>query len=276
MADRSADPSETKSIFVSPGAAEKWRSGKARRDEIMQAATEMMLDLANLRAGSRVLDVAAGTGDQTLMAAQRVGSSGYVLATDTSSSMLNLAAAAARDAGLSTVGTRVADAESLDLDPNSFDAAICRLGLMLFSDPAKALRNIHGVLKRGGKFAAVVFSTAEKNPYQGIPLTVVSALGSLPPPMFALGDSGVLANLFLAAGFVDVAVHAVTARRRLPSTAEVIQRLKDASFLRGSLAKLQDTDRERAWVEIEQQFRRFETPNGFEAPCEYLVGVGSK
>ena len=70
----------------------------------------MMLDLAEVRTGSRVLDVAAGTGDQTVMAAQRVGPTGYVLATDISSSMLKVAADAARAAGLTNIETRVMDA----------------------------------------------------------------------------------------------------------------------------------------------------------------------
>ena len=124
--------------------------------------------------------------------------------------------------------------------------------------------------------AALVFSTAQKNPYQGIPLAVVDGLGSLPPPLFALGEASVLANLFQATGFVSVAVHAVNVRRQLPSTAQLIQALNDASFLRGPMAKLHDADRERAWVEIERQMRRFETPHCVDVPGEYLVGVGTK
>jgi 16S rRNA C967 or C1407 C5-methylase (RsmB/RsmF family) len=72
--------------------AERRNRGRARRAEIQGPATELMLDLAEVRTGSRVLDVAAGTGDQTLIAAQRVGPTGYVLATDISGSMLKLAA----------------------------------------------------------------------------------------------------------------------------------------------------------------------------------------
>jgi ubiquinone/menaquinone biosynthesis C-methylase UbiE len=68
--------------------AEQSRRGAAQRDQFNAPANEMMLDLANLRAGNRVLDVAAGTGDQTLMAARRVGPTGYVLATDLSTTWL--------------------------------------------------------------------------------------------------------------------------------------------------------------------------------------------
>ncbi len=62
--------------------AERWSRTQAERDEVYGPATEMMLDLADLRTGNRVLDVAAGTGGQTLLAARRVGPTGYVLATD--------------------------------------------------------------------------------------------------------------------------------------------------------------------------------------------------
>jgi ubiquinone/menaquinone biosynthesis C-methylase UbiE len=70
------------------------------------------------------------------------------LATDLSTSMLNLAAEAAQNAGLTNVDTRVMDAENIDLDADSFDAVICRMGLMLFSNPVKTLSGIHRVVKQ--------------------------------------------------------------------------------------------------------------------------------
>ena len=75
--------------------ADWWSAGQAARQESLGAATEMMLDVADVKSGSRVLDVAAGTGESTLMAARRVGLTGYVLATDNSSSMLSIAGEAA-------------------------------------------------------------------------------------------------------------------------------------------------------------------------------------
>ena len=148
--------------------ADWWSAAQARRRQIYGAATEMMLDLAAVQPGSRVLDVAAGTGEQTLMAARRVGGTGYVLATDHSSSMLNVAAEAARKEGLTNVETRVMNAENLELDVDSFDAVICRQALMLFPNPAKGLTEMRRVVKPEGKVAVIVFSALEKNPYQGI------------------------------------------------------------------------------------------------------------
>ena len=246
-------------------------------------ASEMMLDLANLGAGSRVLDIAAGTGDQTFMAARRVGPTGYVLATDNSTSMLNLAAEAARNSGLTNVDTRVMDAENIDLDADSFDAVICRMGLMLFSNPVKALVGMHRVVKPTGKVVALVWSTEEKNPCRGLPLAIVRRFGcnlSEVPGlrlMFALGEPGILEDTFGAGGFHDVAVRAATTRWSFPSTAEAIRAMKDSFLgLQRIMAQLSDADRELAWTEIEQQLRKFEGPNGFDAPGEVLIGVGTK
>ena len=76
--------------------ADYWSSRQTVRQQVYGAVTEKMLDVAAVQSGSRVLDVAAGTGESTLMAAQRVGGRGYVLATDQSSSMLSVAAEVAR------------------------------------------------------------------------------------------------------------------------------------------------------------------------------------
>lgn len=283
MSTRSPDPGETESIFASGEVAEQWHRGKAERDDVNAAANEMMLDLANLRTGNRVLDVAAGTGNQTLMAARRVGPTGYVLATDNSTSMLNVAAEAARNAGLTSVDTRVMDAENIDLDADSFDAVICRMGLMLFSNPVKALIGMYRVVKPTGKAVALVWSTEEKNPCRGIPLAIVRRFGcdlSAVPGlrlMFALGEPGILEDTFRAGGFHDVAVLAVTTRWRFPSAAEAIRTTKDSFLgLQRIMAQMSDADIEQAWQEIERQLSQFEGPSGFEAPGEVLIGVGTK
>jgi ubiquinone/menaquinone biosynthesis C-methylase UbiE len=283
MATRLPNPSEVRTIFTSGDVAEQYERGKAQRDEVNAPANEMMLDLANLRAGNRVLDVAAGTGDQTLLAARRVGPTGYVLATDLSTSMLNLAGEAVRNAGLTNVETRVMDAENIDLDPDSFDAVICRMGLMLFSNPVKSLIEMHRVVKPRGKVAALVWSTEEKNPCRGVPVAIFRRLGSdfsaVPGLhlMFTLGDRGILEDTFRAGGFHEVAVHAVTTRWRFSSITDAIRATKDSFLgLQRIMAPLSDADRELAWSEIEKQLQQFDGPNGFDAPGEVLIGVGTK
>jgi len=263
--------------------ADWWSAGQAARQQIYGTATEMMLDLASVQPGSRVLDVAAGTGDQTLMAARRVGPTGNVLAADNSASMLKVAAEAARNEGLTNVETRVMNAENLALDADSFDAVICRQALMLFPNPAKALIEMRRVVKPGGKVAVIVFSALEENPYHGIVFGIVQRLGSIPPPapgepwMYALGDPGALEDVYKRAGFLNVSVHAVSIERRFPSAADAIRRMRNSvGDVRELMSRLNEPEREKAWGEIEEQLRRFEGPNGFEVPGEVLIGVGTK
>jgi len=258
--------------------AERFSRMQAQRMEAHGQATEMMLELADLRGGNRVLDVAAGTGDQTLLAARRVGPTGYVLAIDISTNMLNVATDAVRKAGLTNVDTRIMDAENLDLDPDTFDAVICRSGLMLFPNPPKALRGMRKVVKPGARVAAIVFSTVEKNPYQGIRMTIARRFdrsGSRVPRLFSLGEPGALENAFREGGFPDVTVRTVSTLRRFPSTAEMIRAMKD-DVSGQSMARLSEPDRQQIWVEVEQEMRPFEGPNGCEVPGELLIGVGTK
>ena len=263
--------------------ADWWSAGQAARQQTLGPITEMMLDLASVQAGSRVLDVAAGTGESTLMAARRVGPMGYVLAADISASMLNVAGEAARKEGLTNVGTRVMSAENLPLDAVSFDAVISRIALMLFPNPAKALSEMHRVVKPGGKVAVIVFSALEKNPYHGIPLRIIRRLGNIAPPapgepwMFALGDSRKLEDLYQRARFLNVSVRALPIQRRFPSAANAIRIMRNnVGDLRELMSRLNEADRELAWTEIERQLCQFEGPNGFEAPGEVLIGVGTK
>src|SRR5579864_5827189 len=117
--------------YGSATAAEGWRRGAAARADFLAALTQAMLDLADVAPGGRVLDVGAGAGEQSLIAAERAGPDGLVLATDISGAMLALLWETARELGIRTIRTQVVDARDLDVESDSFDAAICRNALML-------------------------------------------------------------------------------------------------------------------------------------------------
>jgi SAM-dependent methyltransferase len=279
------DPSKYKQTTEEQwqAAAAAWNRWEPTLEQWLGPATELMLDLADVRAGSRVLDLAAGAGGQTLMAARRVGSTGSVLAVDISSNILAFAAENARNAGLNNVQTRVMDAENLELEDQTFDAGICRLGLMYLPDQVKALSGIHRVLKPGGKLASIVFSPAEKNPFFSLPVAIVRRRAQLPPPLpgqpgpFGLGDPGIMERLYQEAGFHEVQTQPVSAPLRLASAAECVRFERDSfGALHQMLAGLPQEERESVWQEIEQTLRQFEGPNGFEGVCELLLTVGTR
>lgn len=261
-------------------AAEAWHRWGPTLAAWLGPATETMLDMAGVGPGSRVLDVAAGAGEQTLVAARRVGPSGSVLATDISPNILEFAAAEARDAGLSNVETRVVDGENLDeLDEGSFDAVISRVGLIYFPDQQKALAGMRRVLKPGGKIAAIVYSTAERNQFFSIPISIIRRRAQLPPPLpgqpgpFSLGGRGVLDAAYQRAGFRDAQTRVVAAPLRLTSAAECV-RFERESFgaLHQMMSGLSEREREETWREIEQELSQFENAGTFQGPCEMVIG----
>ncbi len=265
-------------------AAEAWDRWGPLLGRWLGASTEAMLDMARVQPGTRVLDVAAGAGEQTLAAATRVGPQGRVLATDISPTILGYALAAARRAGLDNVETQELDGERHDLLPeSSFDAAISRVGLIYFPDQQKALRGIHHALRKGGRFAAVVYSTPDRNGFFSIPVGIIRRRANLPPPLpgqpgpFSLGAEGVLARTLEQAGFREVEVRRVESPVRLASAAECV-RFERESFgaLHQMMSSLAEGEREDTWREIEAALGKFQSADGFVGPCEMLVGAGTK
>jgi ubiquinone/menaquinone biosynthesis C-methylase UbiE len=260
-------------------AAEAWHRWGPTLETWLGPATEKMLEAANISTGSRVLDVAAGGGGQTLAAARRVGPSGRVLATDISPRILSYAAEVTAEAGLTNVETREVDGEELDVLPEaSFDAVISRVGLIYFPDRQSALDGMRRALRRGGRISAIVYSTPERNSFFSIPVSIIREAAQLPPPQpgqpgpFSLGSPGVLEEALNSAGFEDVQVDAVPAPLRLPSAAECVRFERDSfGALHQMLAGVPETDRSAVWNQMEQALRQFETDDGFVGPCELLV-----
>jgi ubiquinone/menaquinone biosynthesis C-methylase UbiE len=170
------------------------------------AATDLMLDQAGVGPGSRVLDVAAGAGGQTLAAAARSGPEGLVLATDISNELVASLRANALAAGATHVYAVPADAERFDGEPGAFDAAICRLGLTFLSDVRKALRGIRAALRPGGRLSAIVFAEPEHD-----------ARFEVIQGPFSLSRPGTLEAALADAGFVDIEVEPVDAPLRFPT-----------------------------------------------------------
>ena len=262
-------------------AAQRYQQGAVRRAQSLGPVTERMLEGAALGPGMRVLDVAAGTGETSLLAARRVQPGGSVLAVDISASMLGVAAQSAREAGLDNLETVVQDIDALQLPSASFDAAISRLGLMFLSDAAGGLRRVRRALKPGARLAAIVWSTRAANPYMGTSVDVVEERRGLPDEApaimraFSLAGEGTFATALEAGGFEDVRVEPVSLVREFASTDEAIEALVSMSTnLTDLLVGASDDEREQVLAEIRRRFQRFERDGGCLMPGEVLFGRG--
>lgn len=264
-------------------AAEAWHRWGPTLTTWLGPSTELMFDMARLGTGHRVLDVAAGAGEQTLAAARRVGPSGYVLATDISSNILAYAAADAKRAGLANVETQRMDGENLEVPAGSFDFVMSRVGLIYFPDQQKALAGMMRALKPGGRVGAIVYSTPESNQFFSLPVGIIRRRANLGPPLpgqpgpFSLGSPGVLLATLAQAGFEDIEVRTVAAPLQMKHSSECV-RFEQESFgaLHQMLSGLDDAGRQAAWDEIAHALAAFDGPDGFAGPCELIVAVGVK
>lgn len=265
-------------------AAGGWNDQTPRIRAWLHEATQAMLDMAGIRAGQRVLDVAAGAGDQTLDIAQRVGPQGSVLATDISPAILEYAKANARRAGFGNVETRANDGEHLEVADASFDAAVCRLGLMFFPDPLQGLREMHRALKPGGGICTMVFSAPQANPCITTLMATALEHAGLPPRdpyhpggLLSLGKPGLVDQLFRDAGFRDVATTRIDAPFRLPSARDYMDFIRtSASPIQQILGRLDAAAAQAAWAAMEQRLAKFQSASGWEGPNELLLTAAKR
>jgi len=265
------------------GAAPGWARWEATVATWMAPATETMLTMAGVDVGARVLDLASGAGSQTLLAAWRVGAKGHVVASDIADTMLHHVRENASAAGLANVTTLAGAAEDLDVAAESFDAVICRLGLMLFVDPAKALVAMWRALRPGGKVAVVVFTTPAANAFMAHPMQILLRhAGKMPPApgqpgIFSLGVPGVIERLFADSGFVGVEQRTLALPLRMPSATQALAMMQEAfGAYRAVVSDRPEAVRVAAWAEVAETLKTFETPTGFIAPAEVLVAAGVK
>jgi enediyne biosynthesis protein CalE5 len=191
-------------------AAAGWQKWWKTIEKSTEKVSKRLVELAEIKQGSRVLDIATGIGEPALTAAKQVGNSGYVLATDISPQMLSFAKQRAIHLGLQNVTEfKESDAESIDLSPSTFDAALCRWGLMFIPDPKLALSNIYRALVKGGNFAAAVWASPDKVPFISVPMnTVLKETNNPSPPPgtpgpFSMSEEKTIKTNYLTIGFTD-------------------------------------------------------------------------
>jgi SAM-dependent methyltransferase len=218
-----------------------------------------------------VLDLASGTGDLTAALAGRVA---HVISTDLSPAMVE----AARRRGIEGAEHRVLDMQALDLSDASVDAVVCRFGVMLVPDPARALREARRVLRPGGRLAFATWAPARRNPWATAygPVLVERGLQEPPPPgepgQFALAEPEPIEGLVRAAGFDGVTVAEVGVEYRFEGWDDyrrVITSL--AASLRETLAGLDEATRAEIDEAARTRLDRFLTADGYVLPGVALV-----
>jgi SAM-dependent methyltransferase len=193
----------------------------------------LVVDFADLQPGERILDVACGTGVVARIAAEKVGGRGAVVAADLNPGMLAVARSLAAPRG-ATVEWRPADAAALPFADQAFDVVLCQLGLQFFADRGAALREMHRVLRPGGRVVVMVWRPIDQCP--GFAVLAAALERHIGPDAclimrapFSLGDAEELSSLIATGGFEALELRAETGTVRFPSAERFV-----ASYVAGS------------------------------------------
>jgi ubiquinone/menaquinone biosynthesis C-methylase UbiE len=245
--------------------------------------TQALIEDAGIVAGDAVLDVAGGAGEPSLTIAAAVGPAGSVTCTDATSEMISAARSEAERRGLANVGFRQCSADSLPFENNSFDAVVCRLGVMFFPDPLAGLSEMLRVTKRAGRIALAVWSKSELNPFSYIVNYVLArhfeaAAPADPnaPGAFRFAERGSLARILRDAGASEVKERVLKFHLAAPISLKQFWELRSetSGTLRAKLTKLSSAQRELIAQEVQEAAREFFPNDQMKIPAEMIIVSG--
>jgi enediyne biosynthesis protein CalE5 len=249
-------------------AAAGWQKWWPTFERAAQRVSDRIVELAGIKPGDRVLDIATGNGEPAVTAARKVGAPGHVVGVDQSPGMLRIARERAAAIGLTNVEFIESDAEQLALQERTFDAIICRWGLMFMPDLAATIKRLHALTKPTGGFATAVWSTRDKVPLISAGADVIRKIANLPPPPAGalepcrLADTSILQSALEAAGYRGVHIEPLMVRFEFESVEIAVRFRSEVASARGLLDKLDAATRERARDAMLQTARSFAGADG--------------
>jgi ubiquinone/menaquinone biosynthesis C-methylase UbiE len=243
----------------------------------LKPAHDLLMGLANLKEGEHVIDIAAGTGLVSFRTAEKIGTKGTVLATDISDKMVEIGNRLAAEKNYFNTRFERMDAEELTAPGNSFDVALCALGLMYVPYPVKALKEMYRVLKPGGRAVAAVWGQRKNCGWAEIFEIVDRRVASeVCPLFFNLGNPGMLDLNFTKAGFSSVHSERISTQLFYASGEDAC----GAAFAGGPVAmayhKFSESVKEEVHKEYLDSIHQWRNGTGYAIPGEFVVGVGEK
>ena len=240
-------------------------------------AQQKLLELANIKKGDKIIDIACGTGLVSFPAAEQAGDKGSVMANDISDKMVETGTAIAKERKLSNISFQRMDAEELDVEDNSYDVALCALGLMYFPDPLKAIKEMYRLLKPGGHAVVAVWGRRKNcgwsEVFEIVDRRVVSEVC---PMFFNLGNEGTLQQYMNAGGFKNISAERINTVLDYSSGEEAC----GAAFQGGPVAlaysKFSEDVKKEVYKEYIESIKSFKKTDGFHVPGEFVVAVGFK
>jgi ubiquinone/menaquinone biosynthesis C-methylase UbiE len=238
--------------------APRWERARELLWTATRPVSEWLVDRLDPSPGDVVLDLAAGTGETGLLAAERLGPAGRLISADLEPAMVEAAERLGASCGIANAEFRVLDGRRLDLATASVDGVLCRFGYILKGDPPPALAEIRRVLRPGRRLAFAVWAERRRNPWMTVPTEVMVARGHLSAPaaadleLSARRNPGSIARLLADAGFSDPEIEEMPVAYRFSDANELwffVSELRGPVAL--ALVNLDEPERAAVRAEIE-------------------------
>jgi len=245
--------------------------------EQLRPAQESLLAEADPGPGEKILDISCGTGLVAFSVAEIVSPAGFVTGIDLSEAMIKKARSVKDEKEIDNVLFRWMDAEDLDLVDNTFDGAICSLGLMYFPNPDKALKEMYRVLKPGGWAATLVWGERKNCGWADIfPITDQRVKSEVCPLFFQLGTGNTLLQIFKEVGFQNTTSSRFSYNLHFHNEKQACT----AAFLGGAVAlayqKFDKNTRREVDEEYLDSIKQYRNEEGYDVPGEFVIVKGEK
>jgi len=281
--------------------ARGWQKWWKTFEKDAQKVNERLVEIAEIKVGDRVMDMATGIGEPAITAAKKVGVKGYVLATDISPQMLAIAKERSVYLGLQNIvefkeanAEKILDLEQQQQPLSPFDAVLCRWGLMFFPNLASTLSNVHKLLSNGGRMAAAVWSEPAKVPKLSTAIDIVTQKLVIPSTTayahyaevfspFRLSNTNMVNKALAEAGFKDIHAEYLNVTFEFPSAEDYTDFARQIiAPIHNLLANESEERKEEIWKAVtEEVARRFSvdgnsTGSTVRMDNECIVIVGRK
>ena len=243
----------------------------------LKPAQDLLLEMAHLSEGEKVLDISCGTGIVSFEAAKLVGPYGDVLGTDISDKMIEASAGNAATLGIDNVSFIRMEAEKLTLEDESFDVALNALGLMYYPDPVKALQEMHRVLRAGGKAISAVWGDRKSCGWSVIfPIVDARVNTEVCPLFFQLGTREALAQLYRSTGFDEVRLERINTTLHYKSDTEALNAVFAGGPVAMAYSRFDKSTKLSAHQEYIDSIQSFKRGGAYFIPGEFVAVVGKK
>lgn len=230
--------------------------------------------------GSEILDVACGTGIVARTVASTVKNGARVIGLDNNREMLNEASELSEKAGLE-IDWQQGDADQLPYEDHRFDYVFCQQGMQFFPEPQQVLKEMHRVLKPGGRLALNIMRSIRHNPAfkilsDELEKHVGENAGSMMRAPFPEWDQKKIRNMVEDAGFRDISLHLEIISMRFPSSEEFLRREAASSPLAGEMESLDGETREKLIDHLHESLEPYQDDKGVVFPMETMMIIAEK